>query len=57
MPDNLLPHPDKCKIPLGYWKISGAHLMQMLEKVQAGERPGTVYAEYYANCHRKDEEF
>lgn len=35
---------------LGWWTISGEHLMHMLDRVHDGESPDLVYAEEYANA-------
>ena len=34
---------------LGWWTISGVHLLDLLRRCHAGEDPDLVYAETYAN--------
>lgn len=34
---------------LGWWTISGVDFLKALQRVQNGEDPQMVYAEYYAN--------
>ena len=34
---------------LGWWTISGVHLLDLLRRCHAGEDPDLVYAEAYAN--------
>ena len=34
---------------LGWWTISGEDFLEALRRVEAGEKPDLVYAEYYAN--------
>lgn len=41
---------------LGWWVISGAALMDALERARAGEDPGLLYAELYANTERAQRE-
>ena len=38
---------------LGWWSVSGEVLMEMLQRCAAGESPGIVYAEMYANSDHK----
>jgi len=34
---------------LGWWVIHGDDLIEMLQRAHAGEDPGIIYAEVYAN--------
>ena len=40
---------------LGWWAISGAALMDMLQRCANGEDPDLVYAEQYANSDHNEE--
>lgn len=35
--------------PMGWWNMSGEHLLDMLYRVYDGENPDMVYTEEYAN--------
>lgn len=38
--------------PLGWWTMSGENLLDLLRRAHAGEDPGLLYAEEYANSER-----
>lgn len=38
---------------LGWWAIAGEDLLEMLQRVAAGEDPDMVYMNAYAHCHRE----
>lgn len=41
---------------LGWWTISGAALLDALNRVQDGDDPDVVYAELYANSDHEHPE-
>lgn len=45
--------PPGWKNGLGWWVISGEHLMAMMRRAQEGEDIDLVYAEEYANCEHE----
>lgn len=40
--------------PLGWHVISGEHLLELLQRVEAGEKADLVFAELWANAERED---
>jgi hypothetical protein len=40
---------------LGWWTIHGDTLMAMMRRAHAGEDPGLIYAEEYANAESHEQ--